>query len=109
MSDRSPAVPLWPLLCGIMALLAVIASAAALSLYLRLQEYRAGEENMQRRYLVDTRQIDEEMKAAGKKLADESFARLQAEMRCEALQARVDELTRALAESQRKPGAPATP
>lgn len=109
MPDRSPAIPLWPLLCGIAALLAIATSAAAISLFLQVKEYQAGEVNMQRRYLVDTAQIAEETKAASKKLADESYARLQAEMRINALQAQVDELTRALAEARSKPGTPAAP
>lgn len=109
MSDRSPTASVWPLLCGIMVLLTAISCTAAMILYLRLQDILAGQANWQRRWQVDTAQITEEMKAAAQKMADESYARVEAEIRIAALQTQIEELTRALAEAQRKPGAPTAP
>jgi septal ring factor EnvC (AmiA/AmiB activator) len=99
MSDQRSST--WPIISGVLALLTVISCAYAIDQYLTLQKVLAGEENMRRRWHADTEGIAEEMKQVGRKISEESYARVKAEAQVAALQAQIADLTKQLTEAQR--------
>lgn len=99
MSDQQTSA--WPIICGVLALFTAISWAFAIGQHLQLQKILTGEENMRRRWQVETEGLAEEMKQATQKISDESYARVKAEAQVAALQAQIADLTKQQADAQR--------
>jgi TolA-binding protein len=89
MSDQSSSA--WPVICGVLAIVAAIASVIAIQGLV-----------WKRRWQADNEMMSQELRAAAQKLGDEAYARVKAESQIAALQTKIEDLRKQLDDAQHK-------